>query len=336
MSTDHGPSRSESLRHGLEAASKAADEEVWDDALRILRRHRDQALDLGDYGALLEALPVAIRVEPWEPFGVQEYLRASAMALSSTGWGEQYEREQTELQTEGLYHRRKRVESELMIVAVSGAFFGLIGAGLLIFSAVADEDDRIPWSGFGLLGSAILAGFYCLSLLVKRSYISAEIERLGRRARVNAAFPISSVTDDRTEGQYFTNLVKINVTNLGDYYTLVKVHTNNSFRASLLAGALGFTLIIIGLSVGFVGDKNEAIAYLATASGVLIEFISGVFFYLYNRTVRQLKEYHDSLLDVQNILLAFKIVEDSEPVNREQLLKEILAFLLQRESQPTS
>jgi hypothetical protein len=71
---------------------------------------------------------------------------------------------------------------------------------------------------------------------------------------------------------------------------------------------------------------------LATASGVIVEFISGVFFVLYNRTVRQLKEYHDSLLNVQNILLAFKVVEDSGDENRPDLLKHILGYLLQQNS----
>jgi Cyanobacterial TRADD-N associated 2-Transmembrane domain len=47
-------------------------------------------------------------------------------------------------------------------------------------------------------------------------------------------------------------------------------------------------------------------SYISTGAGVVTEFIAAVFFYLYNRTVRQMKEYHDSLLSVQNILCPSK------------------------------
>jgi hypothetical protein len=77
------------------------------------------------------------------------------------------------------------------------------------------------------------------------------------------------------------------------------------------------------------------VSFVATASGVVVEFISGVFFYLYNRTVRQLKDYHDSLLDVQNILLSFRIVEQSEATERGNLLAQILRFLLAQKDMTT-
>ncbi|QBF84975.1 hypothetical protein EXU30_18495 [Shewanella maritima] len=65
--------------------------------------------------------------------------------------------------------------------------------------------------------------------------------------------------------------------------------------------------------MGFTDFKNsESIAYLSAGSGVVVEFISGVFFYLYNKTTLQLKGYHDSLVNIQNVLLSFKIIEDTE------------------------
>jgi hypothetical protein len=76
-------------------------------------------------------------------------------------------------------------------------------------------------------------------------------------------------------------------------------------------------LIAVGIAFGLAqGDSANTAAFIASVSGVIVEFISGVFFVLYNRTVRQLKEYHDSLLNVQNILLALKVVEDSGHQNR--------------------
>jgi hypothetical protein len=63
------------------------------------------------------------------------------------------------------------------------------------------------------------------------------------------------------------------------------------------------------------------------------QVVSGLMFYLYNRTVLQLKGYHDSLLDVQNILLCFKLVEDTnEESIRTEVMKQMIEFLVRRKN----
>jgi hypothetical protein len=94
-------------------------------------------------------------------------------------------------------------------------------------------------------------------------------------------------------------------------------------------GLAEFLLIAAGLSYGFFSNQESSVTYIATASGVIVEFISGVFFYLYNRTVKQMKEYHDSLLDVQNILLSFKLVGDTKAKTAKALMvAQMLTFLV--------
>jgi hypothetical protein len=129
---------------------------------------------------------------------------------------------------------------------------------------------------------------------------------------------------------YFDNLVEINVSNLAEYYGLVKSHTSNSFQAALGTGLVGFGLIVVGLIFSFFNTPTaERFALISTASGIITEFIAAIFFYLYNRTVRQLKDYHDSLLSVQNILLAFKIVEDTkDEAYKAQMMQEMISYLV--------
>lgn len=89
-------------------------------------------------------------------------------------------------------------------------------------------------------------------------------------------------------------------------------------------------LITAGLIIGFArNDGDTSLHFLAIGSGIVTEFISGIFFFLYTLTVRQLKAYHDSLLVVQNILLAFKIIEDvQEPSNKAKMMSEMLTALI--------
>lgn len=147
-------------------------------------------------------------------------------------------------------------------------------------------------------------------------------------------------TSGHESGDYFANLVKINVENLSAYYVMVKRHANRSFLTSIGVGIVGFALIIGGLAAAVIKGPSASgdVALVSSASGVITEFISAVFFFLYNKTVRQLKEYHDSLLMVQNVLLSFKLVGDtSDAAERAKMVSAMLAYLLARkEAAPPS
>ena len=71
---------------------------------------------------------------------------------------------------------------------------------------------------------------------------------------------------------------------------------------------------------------------ISAASGIITEFISSIFFYLYNRTVRQLKEYHDSLIAVQNVLLAFKLIHGiTDPDKQADATQQMITVLLAKQ-----
>jgi hypothetical protein len=103
-----------------------------------------------------------------------------------------------------------------------------------------------------------------------------------------------------------------------------------------MSGMVGFILILIGLAFGFArGQNTQTISFISAGAGVVVEFISGVFFYLYNRTVIRLKDYHDSLLAVQNILLSFKIVGDMQDEKEKAKMASLMIGSLVGKHQPT-
>jgi hypothetical protein len=135
---------------------------------------------------------------------------------------------------------------------------------------------------------------------------------------------------------YFDALVAINLRSLSAYYDLVQVQTSRSFLASISVGLVGVALIMIGLGIGFfASDATQRLSYISSGAGVLTEFIAGVFFYLYTKTVQQLRGYHDSLVQVQNVLLSFKLIGDSrDDPSRAQMLSQLLAFLVRDRNTP--
>jgi Cyanobacterial TRADD-N associated 2-Transmembrane domain len=216
----------------------------------------------------------------------------------------------------------------LIAFAIFAITYAIFGRTLLTDAGLGDSPTWVytPLIGTSLACYAIFGLAYRIAMRDIRNrslHQDLEVLRARKRALINPKDPSAPLP-------YFDRLVNINVSNLEAYYTMVKVHTNNSFLASISAGCIGFLLIFTGLIVGFTGLQNsQSIAFISAGSGVITEFISGVFFYLYNRTTRQLKEYHDSLVDVQNILLSFKIVQDtSDNETRVAMTKSVIETLI--------
>ncbi len=149
-------------------------------------------------------------------------------------------------------------------------------------------------------------------------------------APLESSSPENSAKSPSNSSLYFNKLVNINLLNLAGYYEQVKAQANKSFTASLIVGVIGVMFIILGLALGFAATANSQIlTYISSGSGVITEFIAAVFFYLYNRTVRQMKGYHDSLLDVQNILLSLKLVEDTkEEAGKAKIVEKMVEYLV--------
>ena len=134
-----------------------------------------------------------------------------------------------------------------------------------------------------------------------------------------------------SEHEYFDQLVAININNLGSHYDIVTQQVRQSYRMSSISGILGFLLVLLALIAGITGKSPGALSYTVVGAGVLIEFIAAIFFYLYSKNVQQLKEYHDSLLSVQNVLLSLKMVDSvKEPEVRASMIRAVVESLVAR------
>jgi hypothetical protein len=241
-----------------------------------------------------------------------------------------------------LKNARARIRTGPLLIGTLAVLFGMVlaifGEKILPESFLMDKYRRLL--SFATIAYGIFGGFWVYILIGNRvAAAQSELDILNARKRVLNRFAGSpSQAVSQPEVSYFDSLVRINVDNLAAYYALVKVHTDKSFMVSIVVGCIGFILIIAGLILGFIDSVNaKAISYLAAGSGILTEFIAGIFFYLYNRTVRQMKEYHDSLLNVQNILLSFKIVGDTKDEKEKVgMVGQMLAYLIGKPNLPTN
>ncbi len=133
--------------------------------------------------------------------------------------------------------------------------------------------------------------------------------------------------------RYFTKLLQINLDNLTRYYLLVGEQAAKSFWLTVATAMGGFVILVFGIALSFFSIQGVTVTAetVAVASGLIVEFIAGVMFYIYNRTVKQLGTYHDKLLRVQDLILALKLTQsigDPTVMNRnlEYLARSIVGY----------
>ena len=112
---------------------------------------------------------------------------------------------------------------------------------------------------------------------------------------------------DKLGEDFFTRLVQINFKYLDQYYFQTHQQANKSFALSVAASIVGLAIIVAAIGMVLYGKKEPAV--LTAVVGGLSQFIAAVFFYLYNRTVLKMGEYHKKLVLTQNIGIALKITD---------------------------
>ena len=171
--------------------------------------------------------------------------------------------------------------------------------------------------GVAIFGFGFIAGsfIYFPTLLFRRVALSLST----KTTAVELIRKSSEDLQGAIEQDFVTHLVRINFKYIDAYYLQTQIQADKSFTFALGSACVSLGLIMLGITLSFF-DKINA-ATVATGAGILGEFISAVFFYLYNQTVAKMAEYHRKLVFTQNIGLALKISDGlpSEEKTKAQL-----------------
>ena len=163
----------------------------------------------------------------------------------------------------------------------------------------------------GILTYILWLNIYKISIENKLRNIELQILQSG-----------SEELQEKIEENFFTKLVQINFKYLDQYYLQTQQQANRSFILSSLAAFAGFSIVVIGITLMFMGKTSAA--YVTTTAGVISECIAALFFYLYNRTILKMSQYHQKLVATQNINLALKISEGMSGEARVRAQEQII------------
>ncbi len=126
----------------------------------------------------------------------------------------------------------------------------------------------------------------------------------------------------------FKYVLLINVSALEGYVAQTRLQAEQSFRTSLIVSVAGFVMLVAAITLGILSTvfdigKSLDAAYISAAAGTLTEFISGVFFYLYNRTLQQINLFHDKLAAMQQSSMEYLAKGIGLTPAEEELAKEV-------------
>ena len=136
-----------------------------------------------------------------------------------------------------------------------------------------------------------------------------------------------------TGDDIFKYILLINISALEGYIAQTRIQAQQSFSLSRIIAIIGF--IILCVSIGFSiyltmqGKTELNAAYLGSIAGILTEFIAGVFFYLYSKTLAQINLFHDKLVSMQQTSMSYmatSLIKDEE--KKDQAKVELSANLL--------
>ena len=151
-----------------------------------------------------------------------------------------------------------------------------------------------------------------------------------KKARQKIVFEYDLIhAQDEAQEDLFRNSIKTSYTYLDQYYAQTRKQAQQGFIITVSIAVCGAILIFGGVGFLLFGNSEKVTpAYITCASGAITEFISAVFFYLYNKTVTSMNSYHDKLVLSQNIAFALRVADSLSEEKKDDAKLAIISELV--------
>lgn len=113
-----------------------------------------------------------------------------------------------------------------------------------------------------------------------------------------------------------------NVRESTEYYIISKRQANKSFALAIISCVFGIVIYICGFLIAAILNKD--IAILTTIAGTVVELVSGLSFWVYNKSLKQLNEYHRRLSSTEKYLTAIQMADKLELSEKTKMYRWII------------
>lgn len=104
---------------------------------------------------------------------------------------------------------------------------------------------------------------------------------------------------------------------------------NISFTIAVVMSIIGTIILFVGILISLFTEKE--VGWITTSSGAIIELVAGVYFWLVNRTMKEVKDNSKQLEKAEDLLTAIELIEKISDVKmKDEAYKNIIDKLLTR------
>lgn len=132
----------------------------------------------------------------------------------------------------------------------------------------------------------------------------------------------------KEENQDIRALMFENLKELKEFYVICKQQIRKSFSAAMFSCFAGFMLFVLAVVLFLLGGNNSA-SLTAGLSGAIVEIVSGLYFWMYRETSKQLGKYHKRLEATEKYLIALQIIEMLPEGNRNEQYGKLIDYIFE-------
>lgn len=168
----------------------------------------------------------------------------------------------------------------------------------------------------GVIATAIASAFgYVANILI--SFIN---NKESKNIKIETDEIVKNI-QEQPDYDVFKLLYK-NVRESTEYYIISKRQANKSFTLAIISCFLGVIIYICGFVIVAILDKD--IAIFTTIAGTVVELIAGLSFWVYNKCIKQLNEYHKRLNSTEKYLTSIQMADKMSENGREEMYKWLI------------
>lgn len=182
--------------------------------------------------------------------------------------------------------------------------------------------DTLKWFSVVIaVISATLVFASLLSFTVKdKKTVSEQIEELNR---ANGEL-IKKVEENKN----ITDIVKLNLSQLNEYYHINKIQAKRSYNFAVLTITVGLVLLVVGIGYGMIWSSNYSVGSLVSLGGLVSEFVGLSSLHLYKENSKQITLFYGKLTYLQRIMLAVDLSSDMDQATRNEQKSKIIDSLI--------
>jgi hypothetical protein len=177
-----------------------------------------------------------------------------------------------------------------------------------------------------------------LSVRTPRAIAYEELDK----AKANRDKWLAKLETAKDEQVFVLNML-IDLETIQAYNAQTRLQAEQSFEVSKYASIIGYVLILIAISLGIILTVASALidtisvtldtAYLTAIAGIITEFISGVFFAMYNKTITQVNLFHDKMMESKKEALSVLVnVLNKDPTKQNETYAKLAETLMAKKT----